>query len=227
MMNINTTSRFIQFLKRKSKGWAFLLAIVMLIVVLILAMLLYQKERAHIIKDQIEDTLTSSALGSMIVDYYAYGIDKDLKFLNQNSDATYNNLCNLIAKNLKLERNGTYLSSARSKNALLNTSKYPACIERVITYEKVKNQIIQTEYNSVQKVEETNPISKKKSLLSTTPYGEYKKTITNTNEPSVKTPNNKNADTLGVYVEIKYPVTIAGKEQYLRGGIFVNIRQIN
>ena len=94
-MNTNIKQHFTQFLKRKNKGWAFAFAVMMAATTLMMIMLIYQKEKAHTIKETMQDALTSSALGSISVDYLTYGISEDIVFYNKDTDKAYENLCKI------------------------------------------------------------------------------------------------------------------------------------
>ena len=187
-----------------------------------LAVILFQTQKAKTAKETIEDTLTSSALGCISVDYLCYSTSKNLTFRDMSIDQPYNNLCNLIAVNLGLDKNGVYLSSVQKNNILLNTGKYPLCIQKAIFYEVINSKITETSYTALADVAEAYPITENKTDLSSTPYGKYNKTVKNTGLSVAYTPNNEKVDTLGVYLEVKYPVSIVGKEKYITAKIFVN-----
>lgn len=197
----------------------------MVVTVLMMTMLIYQKEKAHTIKETMQDALTSSALGSISVDYLTFGVNGDIVFYNKDTDEAYNNLCNLLCKNLGLYRNGTFASSAETGTILLNTEKYPLCISKAILYERIDGKIVSTTYSSEKEVEKTNPIDDNTLRLSATPNSGYKKVIVDTNKEHVLTPGGSTVDTLGVYIEVIYPVNIAGKEKYIKTSVFVNLRQ--
>lgn len=184
-------------------------------------MMIYQKNKAHTIKENMQDVLTSGALGCMNVNYYAFSTNED--FIYKDIDKAYDDLCNLISKSLKLYRNGTFLSSAETGTNQLNSKKYPLNITKVILYEKEYEVMKYSVYTSDKDVEITNPISDKTQYLAATPYSSFKKVTFNTGKESVLTPNNEIADTLGVYIEVKYPVCLAGREKYAKAEVYVNL----
>lgn len=221
-MNTNTEQPLGQSLRRKHKGWAFMFAMMSVVAVLLISLLIYQKERLHLAKEKVEDALTGSALGSLSMNYGIY-ISSDNRMFNDREKA-YEDLCNLIGSNLSLHRNGTYYSTSEisNYNGLLNTDKYPACLKKAILYEIVGDKVIAYIYNSTSDPSITHPANSEKSNLSKTPYSDYSITIEEYDINS-KAPNGAIIDTVGIYMEFKFPLKIFNNEKYITKNIYVDI----
>lgn len=190
-------------------------------------MLLFQKQKSVLAEDEIEDVLTASALGCMKVDYRELSLNKEtLRFVGDIDD-TYEDLCNLISENFGLTRNGTYMANTgTNEKPAYNAEKYPACISKVILYQKIQGNMETYTYTSKTVPTVTHPVPQKADLV-TVPTVSYTKVYDNSyKKPEIITPNGKKANTLSVYVEVIMPLKIAGREGYIKRDIYVILEDI-
>lgn len=203
----NRKNRIKSVFAKKSKGMGWLLGIWMIFALMSLMLLLLQKYKLEIIKEEVSDVLTSSSLAVLQYDYRGYALNHNEIF--EDTDDTYEKLCDTVAKQLGMKntKNVMYEDAEVPLNPYIKTNASNPCIvKKVILYEYYPNRM------QKYKAYEYGDDATRKSV---TAGNDYKISLTNKDVP---------VEDMSVYVEFEFPIKIFGIEKRVVKGELVSLK---